>query len=105
MNNPAAGDNTQMVLDKVIDAIVKQKELPRDAITKDSNFEDLGLDSLDATEILFELEDELDVDIPNEAAREMKDVGMVVDGLVRLMAGETIDIPERKPATTDASED
>jgi len=93
------------MVDKVINTIAKQKEIPPDSITLTSKFEDLNVDSLDATEILFELEDELDVDIPNDQAREMRDVGQVVAGLEKLLASKgnsTADSPAPPSETSEA---
>jgi len=102
MNDPRPGDTSRMVLDKVIDAIAKQKEMPRDSITLDSKFEDLGVDSLDAMEILFELEDDLDIDIPNDEAREMRDVRQVVEGLDKLLAAKGTS--DAKPDAAESSQ-
>jgi len=101
MNDAASSDNREMVLEKVIEAIADQKEHPREMITADSKFEDLGVDSLDAMEILFKLEEELDVDIPNDAARAMRTVGQVVEGLQKLLAGEEIVLPDAEPASAE----
>ena len=81
----------------VIDMIAKQKQIPSDGIMLDSTFEELGVDSLDAMEVLFEVEEQMDVDIPDTAVRSMNDVRDVVDGLEKLMRGEEI-------AATDAIE-
>ena len=59
-------------------AIAEQKQMAEDRITMESRFEELGVDSLDAAEILFELEDGLDVDIPDGPARSMRSVDQVV---------------------------
>lgn len=104
MNNPSPGNPSQEMVDRVINVIAKQKEVPPDSITLTSKFEDLNVDSLDATEILFELEDELDIDIPNDQAREMRDVGQVVEGLEKLLASKG-KAPTDSPATpSDTSE-
>lgn len=88
MTQPLTGDDPQAVFEKVAEAISKQSGHPAERVQLDSKFEDLGIDSLDATEILFELEDELDVDIPNDDARGMQNVQQVVDGLCKLLRGE-----------------
>jgi len=88
------GDDVQDVTAKVIAAIENQKDLPKGAVTIDSDFDQLGLDSLDAMEILFDLEEVLDVDVPNEAVRSMENVRQVVDGLVKLKRGEELELPD-----------
>jgi len=104
MSDANSGDHSyEAVLDKVIEAIAEQKEHPREMITAESKFEDLGVDSLDAMEILFKLEEELDVDIPNDAARAMRDVGQVVEGLQKLLAGEELVVPDAEVAAAEAN--
>lgn len=103
MNNPSTGTPSQEVLDKVIGAIAKQKEIPPESITLSSKFEDLNVDSLDATEILFELEDDLDIDIPNDEARGMRDVRQVVEGLEKLLAAKSSTPPDQGASPSEAS--
>ena len=73
---------------------LEQKGIEASEISLDSKFEDLGVDSLDAMEILFELEEELDLDIPDQAARAMRTVSDVVEGLGKMVRGEEIVLPE-----------
>ena len=47
--------------------------------------DDIGVDSLGAITILFELEDKLNVDIPTESLDSLKIVGDVVDQLDQLL--------------------
>jgi acyl carrier protein len=54
------------------------------AITLETTFEDLGLDSFDAVSITFALEEEFNVDIPGEGLRDFKIVGDIVAQLVKL---------------------
>ena len=91
------------ILEKVAAAVAEQKEIDPSGITMDTKFEDLGVDSLDAMEILFELEEDLDLDIPDTAARAMRTIGDVVDGLGKLMRGEEIVLPEPPPAAPPAA--
>ena len=46
----------------------------------------MGIDSLEAITILYELEKELDVDIPNESVNAIKTVGDIVRKLEHLSA-------------------
>jgi len=79
------------VASKVIEIIAKQKRIPSDQVTIDSTFQELGLDSLDAVNILFELEGEFNISISDEEARKIKDVRQMVQGVNALIA-------EKKPA-------
>jgi acyl carrier protein len=76
---------------KVLDIIAQQKRLPAERVSIDSSFEELGLDSLDAVNVLFELEGAFDINIPDDKARQIKSVREMVDGVRALVA-------EKKPA-------
>jgi acyl carrier protein len=73
-----------MVHQEVISAIAAARKLSPERISLDSTFEELGVDSLDSLTIMFALEERFDLSIPDEAVREMRTVGDVVDGLQRL---------------------
>ena len=66
---------------RVIGIIAKKKKLDPSTITAASTFEQLGLDSLDAADMLFAFEDEFKIIVPDEAARSMRTVGQVVEAL------------------------
>jgi acyl carrier protein len=72
------------VAERVIATIAKSREMPEETIRVESTFEELGLDSLDSFEILYALEQEFDVVIPDEAARGLRTVGDIVDRLQQL---------------------
>ncbi|HEY6329045.1 MAG TPA: acyl carrier protein, partial [Blastocatellia bacterium] len=62
------------VAGKVIEIIVREQHLEPDAVKLDSTFEELGIDSLDGVNILFALEEEFKIDIPDSVAQNMKSV-------------------------------
>jgi len=74
---------SEPIFQKVIELIVKGTKIPRERIKPDSTFEELGLDSLDATTLLYELEETFDVQIPNDALK-VRNVREVVEYLERL---------------------
>lgn len=62
--------------DKVIDIIVQKMDIDRDSVTLETNYaEDLGTDSLDRAELVMEIEDEFDINIPDDAEGRIKNVG------------------------------
>ncbi len=71
---------------KVIAEIAAVKKIPVESITIDSTFEELAMDSLDEMNLLFVLEEQLGVSIPDEAANAIKDVRSAVAGVQRLLA-------------------
>jgi len=69
---------------------VISQELPLTPVTFSLNtpLEDLGIDSLKAITIMYELEDRLDVQIPTEILDSLKNVGDIVQQL-KLLTGNT----------------
>lgn len=65
--------------ERVIDIVADQLGVDREKITMDTSFvEDLGADSLDTVELVMELEEEFDINIPDDAAEKIRTVGEVV---------------------------
>jgi acyl carrier protein len=76
------------VEEKVLSLLAAIKRIPRESVRLDSSFEELGIDSLDATTLLFELESAFDISIPDEQARSIRSVRQVVDGVQSLLASQ-----------------
>ena len=69
-----------MVVDKVKAIIADKLSIDEDTISLDSSFtEDLSADSLDIVELIMALEDEFDLEIPDEDAEGILTVGDIVD--------------------------
>lgn len=69
-----------MIFEKVQEKIAEQLSIDTEDITMESSFiEDLGADSLDIVELLMALEEEFDIEIPDEEAEKLVTVGDVVD--------------------------
>lgn len=71
---------------KVVELIARKKKLDAATVTLDSTFEQLGVDSLDAADLLFTFEDDFKIVVPDEVATSMKNVRQVVDGVRQLLA-------------------
>jgi acyl carrier protein len=71
---------------RVISVIAKTQRIPEDRLSVDSTFEELGIDSLDAVNILFALEEEFQVNIPDEKTREIRSIRQMVEGLDKLLS-------------------
>jgi acyl carrier protein len=71
---------------KVIAEIAAVKRIPLESITIDSTFEELAMDSLDAMNLLFSLEEHFGISIPDEAANSIKDIRSAVARVERILA-------------------
>ena len=68
------------MLEKLAAVIREQLNLEDVEITEKSNFkDDLGADSLDVFQIIMGLEEEFDIEIPNEEAEKIVTVGDAVE--------------------------
>jgi acyl carrier protein len=76
------------LISRVTGVIAKTQHLPPETVTIDSTFEELKIDSLDGINILFALESEFDVDIPDDAARQIKSIRGMVEGVEKLLAAK-----------------
>jgi acyl carrier protein len=70
---------------RVISVMAATQHMAEDKITIDSTFQELGIDSLDGINILFALESEFDINIPDDAAKEIRSVRQMVDGVQQLV--------------------
>ncbi len=74
---------------QILDIIRKHAQDPAAPITRDSRIEDTGIDSYGLIEIVFELEEELGIDIPYNANdgsfTDAKTIGDLLDKLQTLI--------------------
>ena len=73
------------LVQRVLKVIATSKRIPLERVTIDSQFQDLGIDSMDAVEVLFGLENEFDINIPDDDARAVRDVRGMCEGVERLV--------------------
>ena len=68
------------VEERVKEIIVDQLGVEASEVTPEASFvDDLGADSLDTVELVMALEEEFDVEIPDEEAEKIKRVGEAID--------------------------
>ena len=68
------------MLDRIIEIIQDQLNIDGVEITEESSFkDDLGADSLDTVELVMALEDEFEIEIPDEQAEKITTVQQAVD--------------------------
>ena len=70
----------------VFEIITQELSLPTATFSLETPLEELGVDSMKAITILYELEDRLDIEIPNEVFDSIRNVGDIVQQLQRLTA-------------------
>jgi acyl carrier protein len=70
----------QEIFERVKKIVVEQLEVDPEAVTPEAKFtDDLNADSLDTVELVMALEEEFDVEIPDEAAEQIATVQAAVD--------------------------
>ena len=73
----------QEIESKVIEIVANQMGTDKAQISRNTSFvEDLNADSLDTVELVMELEDEFETNIPDEQAEKIKTVGQAMHGAV-----------------------
>jgi acyl carrier protein len=77
------------LVQRVLKVIATSKRIPPETVTIDSEFQQLGIDSMDAVEILFALENEFDITIPDEEVRTVRNVCQMCEGVAKLVAAKS----------------
>ena len=73
------GGNT-MVLEKVKVILAEQFDVDEDSLQNDTDLQDdLGADSLDVVDLLMSIEDEFEIEIPDEEIENIRTVGELVN--------------------------
>ena len=86
---------SEELIQRVLKVIATSKRIPLETVTVESDFQQLGIDSMDAVEILFALENEFDITIPDEEARSVRSIRDMCAGVERLVAAK--DTPPQAP--------
>jgi acyl carrier protein len=74
-----------MLYEKVVAIMALATKRPPGSITAESTFDELGLDSLDALNILHEMEKEFNVRFPNGEVLGIRSVSQVLERLERFL--------------------
>jgi acyl carrier protein len=79
---------SKTVADRVIAVIALVRKVPPEDVTPDTTFEQLSIDSLGIIDLLFELEEEFDIEIPDDEALRMENIGEVISSLEEFLANK-----------------
>jgi acyl carrier protein len=74
--------------EKLIAIVRNEKEIPEELLTPESSLADAGIDSLDSLTILFAIEEEFRISIPDDVARGMKTFGDMIDAVAAQAGAE-----------------
>lgn len=79
MGKSYAKGGYNMVFDKVRAILSEQFDVDEDTITADTQIaDDLGADSLDVVDLLMSIEDEFEIEVPDDEIENIKTVGELV---------------------------
>ncbi|GJE87604.1 acyl carrier protein [Phanerochaete sordida] len=80
----AAGLDREQITARILDVLKGFEKVKSDKLTATATFsEDLGLDSLDAVEVVMAVEEEFQIEIPDAEADEIKTVGQAIDYIAK----------------------
>jgi len=77
------------VSERVVGVFAEFTKTEPENIKMETTFEELGFDSLDGLNLIFELEEEFDIVVPDDKVQSMKSVREVVEGVESLLAAKT----------------
>ena len=69
-------------------------------VTIDSSFEELGIDSMDGVNIIFALENEFDINVPDEEVKNIRSVRDMVEGVRKLVEMRSAGTSDAAPAAS-----
>ena len=69
---------------KLIEIVRKEKDLPDEQLNPETNLAEAGIDSLDSLTILFGIEEEFKISIPDDRARAIRTFGDMIDVVAEL---------------------
>ena len=76
------------VMERVSDIVSEQLGVDKEKVSMETSFvNDLGADSLDTVELVMELEEEFDINIPDDAAEKIQTVGQAVEFIEQYAKG------------------
>jgi acyl carrier protein len=90
--------NPAEVSARVLRIIADNQRKDVSLVTVDSSFEELGIDSMDAVNIVFALENEFNINVPDDEMKNIRSVRDIVEGVQKLVAAGPPTGPEKAAA-------
>jgi acyl carrier protein len=87
---------SESIEERVLKVIAKTQRIPVETVSPQSSFEELGIDSMDSINILFDLESEFDIEIKDEDAKKIQTIREMIDGVTYL-----VDSKQKPQAATE----
>ena len=80
--------NREEIERRLLDIVRNEKNIPDDKLAPETPLADAGIDSLDALSILFAIEEQFHISIPDDKARSIKTFGDMIDVVQQLAPAE-----------------
>ena len=77
---------SEQLTQRVLSVIAATQRISPETVTIDKSFQELGIDSMDGINILFALENEFDITIPDEQAKQIHSIREMVQGIEKLVS-------------------
>jgi acyl carrier protein len=81
------GGATDELTGRVLRIIAETQRKDPAQVTVDSSFEELGIDSMDGVNIIFALENEFNINVPDDEVKNIRSVRDMVEGVRKLVEG------------------
>ena len=88
---------TDELATQVIGVIAKTQRIPLETISIDSTFQQLKIDSLDGLNIVFHLENEFGINIPDDGVQNMQTVRDAIEGVRQLLEEKARPVSQAAP--------
>jgi len=91
---------TPDLTERVLRIIAETQRKDPAQVTIDSTFEELGIDSMDGVNIVFALENEFDINVPDDEVKNIRSVRDMVEGVRKLVEMRGADAGDAAPAAS-----
>jgi acyl carrier protein len=75
---------SETIEDRVLRVVSRSRRIPLSSVQPECTFQELGIDSLDRLNILFDLESEFEIEIDNDQAKKAIRISDIIAGIKRL---------------------